>query len=187
MTTRGEGSAGAKTGPSGARTPPVASRQSTGSTEHMHSDLLEEAAGREGLPGRGLQVGKIWGSGEGVGGGLNFTLSDLQGPGRETLKECVKNWNFGLPGRGSEVGNFCSEYVQGPPDYVILNRLLLGLTIRSATSDIIRCRCHTEGQRTTTHLTRDSRRGGATGKGRRARSVCPRDGRPCGSWQEHTP
>jgi len=37
----------------------------------------------------------------------------------------VKNWNFGLPGRGSEVGKFCSEYVQGPPDYVILNRLLL--------------------------------------------------------------
>jgi len=37
----------------------------------------------------------------------------------------VQNWNFCLPGRGSEVGKFCSEYVQGPPDYVILNRLLL--------------------------------------------------------------
>ena len=43
----------------------------------------------------------------------------------ETLKEWVQNWNFCLPGRGSEVGKFCSEYVQGPPDYVILNRLLL--------------------------------------------------------------
>ena len=29
----------------------------------------------------------------------------------------VKNWNFGLPGRGSEVGKFCSEYVQGPLIY----------------------------------------------------------------------
>jgi len=77
VTTRGEGSAGAKTGPSGARTPPVASRQSTGSTEHMLTDLLDEAARREGLPGRGSEVGKFWGSGEGVGGGLNFTLSDI--------------------------------------------------------------------------------------------------------------
>jgi len=41
----------------------------------------------------------------------------------------VKNWNFGLPGRGSEVGKFCSEYVQGPPDYVILNRLLLNRAV----------------------------------------------------------
>ena len=81
MTTRGEGSAGAKTGPSGARTPPVASRQSTGSTEHMLAALLDEAARREGLPaaglGRGSEVGKFWGSGEGAGGGLNFTLSDI--------------------------------------------------------------------------------------------------------------
>ena len=67
----------------------------------------------EGLPaaGRGSEVGKFWGSGEGAGGGLNFTLSDLQGD----LEGVVKNWNFGLPGRGSEVGKFCSEYVQGPP------------------------------------------------------------------------
>jgi len=93
VTTRGEGSAGAKTGPSGARTPPVASRQSTGSTEHMHSDLLEEAAaaGREGLPGRGSEVGKFWGSGEGVGGGLNFTISDLQGD-LEGVGEKLKFW-----------------------------------------------------------------------------------------------
>ena len=39
----------------------------------MHSALLEEAARREGLPGRGSEVGKFWGSGEGVGGGLNFS------------------------------------------------------------------------------------------------------------------
>jgi len=76
VTTRGEGSAGAKTGPSGARTPPVASRQSTGSTEHMLAALLAEAA-REGLLGSWSEVGKFWGSGEGVGGGLNFTLSDI--------------------------------------------------------------------------------------------------------------
>jgi len=37
----------AKTGPSGARTPPVASRQSTGSTEHMLAALLDEAARRK--------------------------------------------------------------------------------------------------------------------------------------------
>jgi len=50
------------------------------------------------------------------------------------LKEWVKKWNFGLPGRGSEVGKFCSEYVQGSPDYVILNRLLLNRAETQATN-----------------------------------------------------
>ena len=47
----------------------------------MLAALLDKAAQREGLPaaGRGSEVGKFWCSGEGAGGGLNFTLSDLQG------------------------------------------------------------------------------------------------------------
>ena len=47
----------------------------------------------------------------------------------ETLKEWVQNWNFGLPGRGSEVGKFCSEYVQGPLIYPLPNRLLLNRAV----------------------------------------------------------
>jgi len=47
----------------------------------MHSALLEEAARREGLPGRGSEVGKFWGSGEGVGGGLNFSHARHCAPG----------------------------------------------------------------------------------------------------------
>jgi len=45
----------------------------------MLAALLDEAARREGLPvaGRGSEVGKFWGSGEGAGGWLNFTLSDI--------------------------------------------------------------------------------------------------------------
>jgi len=50
------------------------------------------------------------------------------------MKEWVQNWNFGLPGRGSEVGKFCSEYVQGPLIYPLPNRLLLN---RAAESDLV--------------------------------------------------
>jgi len=45
----------------------------------------------------------------------------------------VKNWNFGLPGRGSEEGKFCSEYVQGPLIYPLPNRLLLNRAELSGT------------------------------------------------------
>ena len=93
MTTRGEGSAGAKTGPSGARTPPVASRQSTGSTEHMLADLLHEAQLREPTVRAFQEVRKFqfWGSGEGVGVGLNLTLSDIY-EDRERVGEKLEFW-----------------------------------------------------------------------------------------------
>jgi hypothetical protein len=57
----------------------------------MLAALLDEAAQREGLPGRGSEVGKFWGSGEGAGGGLNFTLSDLQGD-LEGVGEKLEFW-----------------------------------------------------------------------------------------------
>jgi len=45
-------------------------------------------------------VGKFWGSGEGAGGGLNFTLSDLQGD----LERVGEKLEFCPSRRGSEVG-----------------------------------------------------------------------------------
>ena len=57
---------------------------------------------------------------------LSMSVSPSKTPVCSLDKQtCRRLMHYDLPGRGSEVGKFCSEYVQGPPDYVILNRLLL--------------------------------------------------------------